>query len=92
MQKTRIVDMSSVNLQTIDFLAKNLSQHLDEYIPWLLHDCGSSELSKTLSYLVIMQTLQAHVNGMFISSPAKVDSFFDSVPESHIYILKMNWL
>lgn len=49
-------DISSTNLDNIRRLAETFSKYPDEYMPWLVECCNISDLSKTLFFLVLLQS------------------------------------
>lgn len=56
MQKLERGRISSINMENISWLAETFSKKPDEYVPWLV-ECGSvSELSKTMFFLVLLQS------------------------------------
>ncbi|CAN4080724.1 unnamed protein product [Withania somnifera] len=48
--------ISSINAENINELAKALSIHPKEHLPWLVECCKTLELSKTLFLLVLLQS------------------------------------
>ncbi|KAG4402850.1 hypothetical protein GLYMA_02G290200v4 [Glycine max] len=49
--------LSSINLKTIDNMAKNFMVHPKEHIAWFVESCSDLELSKTLFFFVLLQSL-----------------------------------
>ncbi|KAK9292213.1 hypothetical protein L1049_020175 [Liquidambar formosana] len=49
--------ISSINMNTVSCLAETFSVHPEEYMPWLIECCNDFELSKTLFFLIMMQSL-----------------------------------
>lgn len=50
--------ISSINIENISKLAQTFSLCPEEYLPWLVKCCNSHELSKTLFFLVLLQSLK----------------------------------
>lgn len=73
--------ISSLNLGTVNSLAETLLQHPDEYIPWLASSCSDYESSKTLFFLIMMQSFSLSENG------GKVMAIF----EACFPVLKSEW-
>ncbi|XP_060203327.1 uncharacterized protein At3g06530 isoform X2 [Lycium barbarum] len=74
--------ISSINAENINALAKTLSAHPDEYLPWLVECCKTSELSKTLFLLVLLQSFTLLETG---------DGGFSSFFGICFPILRMEW-
>ncbi|KAL2316770.1 hypothetical protein Fmac_030646 [Flemingia macrophylla] len=49
--------LSSINLKTINNLAENFMVHPEDHIAWFVECCSDLELSKTLFYFVLFQSL-----------------------------------
>ncbi|KAG5043064.1 hypothetical protein JHK87_006979 [Glycine soja] len=49
--------LSSINLKTIDNMAKNFMVHPKEHIAWFVESCSDLELSKKLFFFVLLQSL-----------------------------------
>ncbi|XP_060203329.1 uncharacterized protein At3g06530 isoform X3 [Lycium barbarum] len=73
--------ISSINAENINALAKTLSAHPDEYLPWLVECCKTSELSKTLFLLVLLQSFT------LLETDGGFSSFFGIC----FPILRMEW-
>ncbi|KAL1565211.1 hypothetical protein AAHA92_07455 [Salvia divinorum] len=50
--------ISLVNTENISKLAKTFSLRPDEYLPWLVTCCNSHKVSKTLFFLILLQSLR----------------------------------
>lgn len=50
--------LSSINLKVINNLASNFMVHPEDNIAWFVESCNDSELSKTLFFFVLLQSLQ----------------------------------
>ncbi|XP_059305010.1 uncharacterized protein At3g06530 isoform X2 [Lycium ferocissimum] len=74
--------ISSINAGNINALAKTLSVHPDEYLPWLVECCKTSELSKILFLLVLLQSFTLLETG---------DGGFSSFFGICFPILRMEW-
>ncbi|XP_042063624.1 uncharacterized protein At3g06530-like [Salvia splendens] len=74
--------MSSVNTEIISKLAKTFSLRPDEYMPWLVTCCNSHEISKTLFFLILLQSLR-----MLNMDVGQFFAFFDYC----FPILKSEW-
>ena len=62
--------ISSINMDIVRGLAEIFSMHPVEYMPWLIECCNYSESSKTLFFLVMMQSFILQKNGtLFLSFP-----------------------
>ncbi|KAM7494654.1 hypothetical protein LguiB_029263 [Lonicera macranthoides] len=48
--------ISSINMENISWLAETFSKKPDEYVPWLVECCNVSEVSKTMFFLVLLQS------------------------------------
>ncbi|KAF5743615.1 hypothetical protein HS088_TW08G00200 [Tripterygium wilfordii] len=48
--------VSSINMETVGILAETFLLHPDEYLPWFIKSCNDLASSKTLFYLVLMQS------------------------------------
>ncbi|KAL5569803.1 hypothetical protein UlMin_026378 [Ulmus minor] len=53
---------SSINLDTINCLAERIFIHPEKYIPWITQSCKDFELSKTIFFLAILQSLLVQKN------------------------------
>ncbi|XP_059305011.1 uncharacterized protein At3g06530 isoform X3 [Lycium ferocissimum] len=73
--------ISSINAGNINALAKTLSVHPDEYLPWLVECCKTSELSKILFLLVLLQSFT------LLETDGGFSSFFGIC----FPILRMEW-
>ncbi|KAK2994684.1 hypothetical protein RJ640_026163 [Escallonia rubra] len=51
--------ITAVNMDNISGLADTFSMHPDNYLPWLLDCCNFLELSKTLFFLVLLQSFMS---------------------------------
>ncbi|KAI5444030.1 hypothetical protein KIW84_012591 [Lathyrus oleraceus] len=49
--------LSSINLKVINNLASNFMAHPEDNIVWFVESCNDSELSKTLFFFVLLQSL-----------------------------------
>ncbi|KAH1239140.1 Uncharacterized protein GmHk_08G023642 [Glycine max] len=49
--------LSSINLKTMNNMAKNFMVHPKEHIVWFVESCSDLELSKTLFFFVLLQSL-----------------------------------
>ncbi|PNX94133.1 U3 small nucleolar RNA-associated protein, partial [Trifolium pratense] len=49
--------LSSINLKVINSLAGNFMAHPEDNISWFVESCNDSELSKTLFFFVLLQSL-----------------------------------
>ncbi|KAF6149895.1 hypothetical protein GIB67_008616 [Kingdonia uniflora] len=56
MQKLEPSLMTSINISTIEALALTFSDKPEQYMPWLSECCKGFELSKTLLFLIILQS------------------------------------
>lgn len=56
LQALKHEDITSINMDTISGLADTFSMHPEEYVPWLVECCNASDLSKTLFFLVLLQS------------------------------------
>ncbi|KAI3471008.1 hypothetical protein Pfo_027671 [Paulownia fortunei] len=74
--------ISSINIENISKLAETFSLSPEEYMPWLVKCCNSHELSKTLFFLVLLQSLK-----MLKMDVGQFSAFFDSC----FPILKNEW-
>ncbi|KAL3837868.1 hypothetical protein ACJIZ3_022459 [Penstemon smallii] len=74
--------MSSINMENVSKLAMAFSSSPEEYIPWLVKCCNSQELSKTLFFLVLLQSLK-----MMKTDVGQISAFFDSL----LPFLKTEW-
>ncbi|XP_057776784.1 uncharacterized protein At3g06530 isoform X2 [Salvia miltiorrhiza] len=74
--------ISSINTDNINKLAKTFSSRPDEFMPWLVKCCNSHEISKTLFFLILLQSLRMLNMGI-----GQFFAFFDSC----FPILKNEW-
>ncbi|KAK4436389.1 hypothetical protein Salat_0802600 [Sesamum alatum] len=74
--------ISSINVENINKLAEIFSLSPEEYMPWLVKCCESHELSRTLFFLVLLQSLKMLKMGV-----GQFSVFFDSC----FPILKNEW-
>ncbi|KAJ1389579.1 U3 small nucleolar RNA-associated protein 10 [Sesbania bispinosa] len=72
---------SSINLKTINNMAENFMVHPEEHIAWFVESCNDSELSKTLFFLVLLQSLLIKPKG----------DDFSALFENVFPILKAEW-
>lgn len=49
--------LSSINLKTINNMAENFMVHPEDHIAWFVESCSDLELSKTLFFFVLLQSL-----------------------------------
>ncbi|TKY57272.1 U3 small nucleolar RNA-associated protein 10 [Spatholobus suberectus] len=49
--------LSSINLKTINNMAENFMVHPEDHITWFVESCSDLELSKTLFFFVLLQSL-----------------------------------
>ncbi|XP_048446393.1 LOW QUALITY PROTEIN: uncharacterized protein At3g06530-like [Pyrus x bretschneideri] len=54
--------LSSINMDTITGLASRFSLHPEEFMPWLINSANAFESSRTLFFLVMLQTLLIQKN------------------------------
>ncbi|KAK7300089.1 hypothetical protein RJT34_10922 [Clitoria ternatea] len=73
--------LSSFNLKTINNMAENFMVHHEDHIAWFVESCSDLEQSKTLFFLVLLQSLLINSNGVDISA------LFESV----FPVLKAEW-
>ncbi|XP_059627802.1 uncharacterized protein At3g06530 [Cornus florida] len=74
--------ITSINMDTISRLAETFLMCPEEYMPWLVECCEFLELSKTLFFLVLLQSFMA----------PKIDSGrFYALYEACFPVLKMEW-
>ncbi|XP_027329398.1 uncharacterized protein At3g06530 isoform X2 [Abrus precatorius] len=73
--------LSSINLKTINNMANNFMVHPEDHIAWFVESCCNLELSKTLFFFVLLQSLMINPKGGDISA------LFESV----FPILKAEW-
>ncbi|KAK4480629.1 hypothetical protein RD792_013707 [Penstemon davidsonii] len=81
-KKLEMGPMSSINMENVSKLAMTFSASPEEYIPWLVKCCKSQELSKTLFFLVLLQSLK-----MMKTDVGQISAFFDSL----LPFLKTEW-
>ncbi|XP_047967896.1 uncharacterized protein At3g06530 [Salvia hispanica] len=74
--------ISLVNTEIISKLAKTFSLRPEEYMPWLVTCCNSHEVSKTLFFLILLQSLR-----MLNMDVGQFFAFFDCC----FPILKSEW-
>ncbi|GAU49365.1 hypothetical protein TSUD_252390 [Trifolium subterraneum] len=74
--------LSSINLKVINSLAGNFMAHPEDNISWFVESCNDSELSKTLFFFVLFQSL--------LLIKTKGDDF-SALFESVFPILKAEW-
>ncbi|KAK7320388.1 hypothetical protein VNO77_29813 [Canavalia gladiata] len=60
--------LSSINLKTINNMAANFIVHPQDHIAWFVESCSDLELSKTLFFFVILQSLLINPKGEDISA------------------------
>ena len=65
MQKLQCETICSVNVKIISSLADVFSIHPNEYMPWLTERGNDFDLSKTMVFLIVMQSFLTLHNGMF---------------------------
>ncbi|KAK3033239.1 hypothetical protein RJ639_033119 [Escallonia herrerae] len=58
--------ISAVNMDNISGLADTFSMHPDKYLPWLLDCCNFLGLSKTVFFLILLQSFMSPKIGKFI--------------------------
>ncbi|KAK6121966.1 hypothetical protein DH2020_044289 [Rehmannia glutinosa] len=66
-KKLDLSDISSINVENVSKLAETFSLSPEEYMPWLAKCCNSHELSKTLFFLVLFQSLKIMQMGKYAS-------------------------
>ncbi|KAK6117849.1 hypothetical protein DH2020_048412 [Rehmannia glutinosa] len=72
-KKLDLSDISSINVENVSKLAETFSLSPEEYMPWLAKCCNSHELSKTLFFLVLFQSLK-----IMQMDVGRFSAFFDS--------------
>ncbi|XP_061353134.1 uncharacterized protein At3g06530 [Gastrolobium bilobum] len=73
--------LSSINLKTINNMADNFMVHPEDHIAWFIESCSDLELSKTLFFFVLLQSLLRNPKG----------DDFSALFESVFPILKAEW-
>lgn len=66
MQKLQQEVISSINMKIVNGLAETLSVHPGEYMPWLVDSSSDCTFSKTLLFLVLMQSFLRVKNSKFL--------------------------
>ncbi|KAL6531214.1 hypothetical protein OROHE_014283 [Orobanche hederae] len=74
--------ITSINMENISKLAETFSLRPEEYMPWLVKCCNSHEISKTLFFLILLQSLE-----MLKMDAGPFFVFFDSC----LRIIKNEW-
>lgn len=67
MQKLQHENISVVNMKIVSSLAETFTMHPDEHTSWLIESCNDFSLSKTLLFLVVMQSFLNSKNGKFFT-------------------------
>lgn len=70
MQKSEPGSLSSINMEIVSSLAETFLKHPDEYLSLLTESCSNFKLSKTLFFMVLMQSLQMQNSSMFSHIPS----------------------
>lgn len=65
MQKFEPSYLTSLNRRTVRALAESFVMQPGEYMPWLIECCSSSNLSKPLFLLVILQSFILQKEGIY---------------------------
>ncbi|XP_058086889.1 uncharacterized protein At3g06530 isoform X2 [Magnolia sinica] len=73
---------AAINMKTVGALAESFLTHPGEYMPWLVECCNSFKLSKTLFFLVILQSF---------TKQKKVASSFSTLFQVSLPVLKDEW-
>ncbi|XP_057441205.1 uncharacterized protein At3g06530 isoform X2 [Lotus japonicus] len=73
--------LSSINLKTINNMAENFMVHSEDHVAWFVESCNDSELSKTLFFFLLLQSLLIKPKG----------DDFSTLFESVYPILKAEW-
>ncbi|CAN1813501.1 Uncharacterized protein At3g06530 [Linum perenne] len=60
--------ISSINLKIVSNLCDAFSMDPTKHMPWLSENCNKSEFSRTLTFLVVMESFLKSKNGMEIKS------------------------
>ncbi|XP_077219422.1 ARM repeat superfamily protein isoform X2 [Tasmannia lanceolata] len=55
-KKVKPSRVTSFNMKTVGALAENFLAHPEEYMPWLIECCNTFQLSKTLFFMIILQS------------------------------------
>ena len=76
MQMLQPGSTSSINLDTINCLAERIFIHPEKYIPWITQSCKDLELSKTIFFLAILQSLLVQKNSMPLISSTGAIMYF----------------
>ncbi|XP_051122807.1 uncharacterized protein At3g06530 [Andrographis paniculata] len=80
-KKRDLAQISSINCENIKKFTEKFTSRLEEYMPWLVKCCGYHEISKTIFFLVLFQSLE-----MLKRDDAQLSKIFCSFP-----ILKNEW-
>ena len=59
--------MSTVNMEIVRSLSEAFLMHPNEYMPWLARSCNDFKSSKTLFFLVLMQSVSMSKSSMFLN-------------------------
>lgn len=63
LQKLAHKSTSAVNKDNINVMAENMLDSSDEYVRWFVEYCHDMELSKTLFFLILLQSLMKPQKG-----------------------------